>query len=477
MDIAYYVLTPFTWLLMFFYQFFNSYGIALILFALVVKLILFPLSLKGKRSMIQMNMLSGKLQKLQKQYGKDRERYNLEVQKLYEKEHVNPMGGCLWSMLPLFILLPLYAIIRQPLKYMMGMTPDQIVEVANSVLNWAQVSMDMGWVKNVADVAENALTVKTLNMGYNQLYLASLITPENLEAVKACAGETAREIFSLNFNFLGVNLSQVPHLKFWVGGISWAAIGLFLTPVVSAVTSLLFSVISMKTNNLNKQQDMSAQMQSTNRMMMFMSPLISLWIGFSMPAALSVYWVANNLLGLAQEVICSKMLAKDYARAAEAQRLAAIEEKEEEKRIRRERAEERARKAEEARKNRGKKKEKEHDDDRVSPEVRAASCVGMRTYARGRAYDPNRFGGVTTYHEEVQKQIMEKAKAAEEAAEQKKKDNNVEQIMAFEKARKEELKAKAEEEAAQAPAETESAPVEETASAAETPAAEEADKD
>ena len=76
MDFAYYALTPFTWLLMFFYQFFNSYGVALILFALAVKLILYPLSLKGKRSMIQMNMLSGKLQKLQKQYGKDQARYN-----------------------------------------------------------------------------------------------------------------------------------------------------------------------------------------------------------------------------------------------------------------------------------------------------------------------------------------------------------------------------------------------------------------
>ena len=112
MDFAYYIMTPFTWLLMFFYNFFNSYGVALILFALVVKLILFPLSLKGKRSMIQMNMLSGKMQKLQKQYGKDQARYNEEVQKLYAKENVNPMGGCLWSMLPLLILLPLYVNFR-----------------------------------------------------------------------------------------------------------------------------------------------------------------------------------------------------------------------------------------------------------------------------------------------------------------------------------------------------------------------------
>ena len=109
------ILTPFVWLLQVFYDWCGSYGLALILFAIVVKLILFPFSLKGKRSMIQMNMLSDKMNKLQKQYGKDKERYNLEIQKLYEKEKVNPMGGCLWSFLPLLILLPLYAIIRQPL--------------------------------------------------------------------------------------------------------------------------------------------------------------------------------------------------------------------------------------------------------------------------------------------------------------------------------------------------------------------------
>ena len=93
MDIWYYVLTPFTWLLTLFYNVFGNYGAALIVFALIVKLILFPFSLKGKRGMIQMNMLNGKIQAIQKKYANDRERQNLEVQKLYEREKVNPMSG------------------------------------------------------------------------------------------------------------------------------------------------------------------------------------------------------------------------------------------------------------------------------------------------------------------------------------------------------------------------------------------------
>lgn len=398
MGIAYYLMMPFTWLLTFLYQFFNSYGIALILFALVVKVILFPLSLKGKKGMIQMNMLNGKIQKLQKQYAKDQQKYQQEVQKLYEKEGANPMSGCLWSFLPLFILLPLYAIIRQPLKYMMGLTGEQITAVAQA-LNWGSVAASNGWIKEAAEFA---------NVGYNQLYLASLITPDKVAVAQAAVGETMKEIFSINFSFFGVNLALQPHLKFWLDGVM--GFGLFLVPVVSALTSILFSLVTTKTNNLNNQN----QNNSTNMMMLLMSPIMSLWIGFAMPAALSIYWIANNVLGLAQEIISGKLLKKDYEKAAEAARLREIEEKEEEKRLRREKAEQRAREAEEARKNKGKKKEKDPDEARMTAEQKAASRVGMRQYARGRAYDPDRFGGVTPYHEDLEKAAPEEEPPAVE---------------------------------------------------------------
>ena len=242
MDFAQIILSPFVWLLTVFYNLFGSYGLALIFFAIVVKLILFPFSLKGKRSMIQMNMLSDKMQKLQKQYGKDKERYNLEVQKLYEKEKVNPMSGCLWSFVPLLILLPLYAIIRQPLKYMMGVNSQDLLNAVANAVQWNSAALDMGWIKEAAD--------SFANTGYNQLYLASLITPENLDSVQAAVGEAGSKIFSINFDFLGlIDLSQTPQLKFWTisGGF-----GLFLLPVISAASGFVFSLISMKTNSVNQ---------------------------------------------------------------------------------------------------------------------------------------------------------------------------------------------------------------------------------
>lgn len=410
------LLTPFVWVLMLFYELFDNYGIALILFAVLVKVILFPLSIKAKRSMIQMNMLNGQMQKLQKMYGNNREKYNLEVQKLYEKEKVNPMGGCLWSLLPLVILLPLYAIIRQPLTYLMNLTPDVIAEVAR-VVDWNNAAVSAGWIKEAADFA---------NVGYNQLYLASLITPENIGAVQAVA-EGARVI---NFNFLGLNLAQMPQWQFWTwSSVDWAHIGLFLMPIVSAGSGLLFSLIMMKTNAVN-QQSRNAAANSTNKTMLIISPLMSLWIGFAMPAGLSVYWISQNVLSMLQEFLAGKLLKKDYEKAAEQAAIREAEEKEEEKRRREEERAERARRIEESKNNKGKKKgpktPKDPDESKIPASVREASRVGIRAYARGRAYDPYRFSpdGPTPYQqldgtivENAQdKKLERKSEIREEAA-------------------------------------------------------------
>ena len=333
------ILQPFAWLLLLFYNLFHSYGIALILFAVVVKLLLFPVTLKSKKSMIQTTMLSEKMQKLQKMYGKDRERYNLELQKLYEKEKVNPMGGCLWSLIPMFVLIALYGVIREPLTYFMGLTGEQI-QVLAAQLDWGTLAVANGWVpqgamdKIVNSIGEKVsngelqLVVDGLwknkdgilsglfqNGSFNQLYLLSQIDSTNLPALQGAlnsyfpgAGES---LFILDFQFLGIDLSQIPTLMFWKRGMDWGSIGLFLLPVISVVTSFLSMKVSMATNQMNKQSE-NKQMDSTNKMMLWMMPVMSIWIGFTIPAGLTVYWIAQYFVTMGQEVICGKMLKKDY---------------------------------------------------------------------------------------------------------------------------------------------------------------------
>ena len=384
MDLMYYIVSPFSLLLNFFNSFFSNYGLAIMLFALVVKIILFPMSLKGKKSMIQMNMLSGKLDQLKKQYGKDQQRYNLEIQKLYEKEKVNPMGGCLWSLLPIFVLLPLYAIIREPLKYLMGLNPEQIQQVADA-LNWGTVALENGWIREAA--------TEFVSRGYDQLYLASLITKESLPALTATLGEGVN-VFVMNFSFLGIDLASMPTWKIWQDP-SWNVIGAFLLVMVSTGLSVLMSKVSTMTNRMSNQPK-NDQAEKTSRTMMWMMPLMSLWIGFSMPAALCIYWIANSLFSMVQEVIASRMLRKDYEAARKAAEERERQEKEEEKQRKEQARLERARRAEEEKQNRKKgiKKDAEPEQEGVNKDD---SREGLRAHARGRAYIPDRFGGVTEY--------------------------------------------------------------------------------
>ena len=394
------ILQPFAWLLLFFYNLFNSYGIALILFAVVIKLILFPVTLKQKKSMIQTTMLSGKMQQLQKQYGKDRERYNLEIQKLYEKEKVNPMGGCVWSLIPMIILIALYGIIREPLTYFMSMSAEQIQTLATQ-LGWPEVAVSSGWVTQAAmdklrqQLADGKIAGLFQNGAYNQLYLLSLVNPENLASLQSATG--AENLFVLNFQFLGIDLSKIPTWRFWAGGITPSSIALFILPLVSTAVSFLSMKVNMATNQMNNQTE-NKQMDQTNKMMMWMMPLMSLWIGFTVPAGLSVYWIAQYFVMMVQEIICGRMLKKDYEAAREAAAKREAEENEEEKRRKEEARLERQRRLEEEKKNRGKKKPQKKDAESDQAGVnREDSREGIRAYARGRAYIPNRYGGVTPY--------------------------------------------------------------------------------
>ena len=417
------ILKPFAWLLLTLYNLVGSYGLALILFAVIVKLILFPVTLQSKKSMIKTSMLSGKMQQLQKQYGKDRERYNLEVQKLYEKEKVNPMGGCLWSLIPLFVLIGLFSIIREPMTYFMDLTADQIVMIAEQ-LDWQSVAVANKWVSAdamatlVEKVASGDATTVFQNNGYNQVYLTSLINEGNVASLQSLVGSD--KVMPMNFQFLGLDLSAIPNWKFWQGGISWNSIGLFLLAIVSMISSWASMKVTMATNKMNNQQE-NASVDQTNKMMTWMMPIMSLWIGFTVPAALSIYWICQYLVTMVQEVICGKMLKKDYEAARVAAEKRAQEEKEEEKRRKEEARLERARRIEEEKNSKKKKGAKKKDDEPDREGInKDDSREGLRAYARGRSYMPDRFGGVTPYVD-PNTLVEQSQKAAEEKKNKKSK--------------------------------------------------------
>jgi YidC/Oxa1 family membrane protein insertase len=287
------------------YSFTGSYGLALILFALVAKLILLPFSVKGKKGMMAMARVNPKLQQLQKQYGKDKARYNEEMQKLYKKENVSPMSGCLWSLLPLPVMIGLYTVIRRPLSNLMHLADSQIETIRTMLTN-----MDI---------------TLTSNQAYEQLEMARHIS-DHFETFQS----KIPELINIHFHFLGLDLSQIPQFNlFKSGSFTWAFIGRFLIPFISGATAFFSSRIGMKTNATAKTGNAIAD--RTSRQMLYTMPLISVWIGFVMPAGLGIYWIFNNLLTMLQEQVIGRRLKKKFeeeeAKRDELERLEAEEEK------------------------------------------------------------------------------------------------------------------------------------------------------
>ncbi len=398
---------PFGVLMLWLYDFVGNYGVAVILFALVVKLIMLPFQLKSKKSMMRMSRMTPRLKELEKKFGNDQQRYQMEMAKLYKEEGVNPMGGCLWSFLPFPILIALYQAIRYPLTIMMGVGEDLLAE-GGAIF------------QKLAALGYQTQTGRTAF--YDQIFQSKFIT----EHFDAFAG-ISDKLQPLSYKFLGLDLSSTPSFAFWRWDFSEAsawlpALGLFMIPVLSA----LLSWFSMKAANAASPQTADTQRQM--RTMNLIMPLMSLYICFTMPAVMGIYWIAQSVFAIAQDMILNRVYAKQLD-VEDADRIE--REKAKEAELEAKRAETERLKAEGAtveNRNTSKKNKRavaaQKEVERKAAEARAAklaklglseddipdSQVGDRRYARGRAYVADRYSNPDEAEEKT------KAAAAESAA-------------------------------------------------------------
>lgn len=394
---------PFGYMLEFLYNFSGNYGLALILFGIAIKLILLPVSAKSKKSMMKMSRMAPRVKALEAKYGDDKTKYQMEVMKLYKKEGVSTTGGCLWAFVPLLILIPLYQVIREPMVYMMHLSRKEATEIVNVISQHVNLGS---------------------NSYYHQLAAASYLG-EYVNEVKAAVPALANvDLSPINFSFLGVNLGKIPTWQFWTLT-GWAEIGLFLMPVISAASQWFSMVVMQKfnasvaTNNRGEQDnDAASAVNQSMKTMNFIMPIMSLWIGFSMPAGMSVYWITQGLFGLVQEFFLTKHYRKVYDAEDEIRRQEYAEEEAREAEKERLRAERRAKLGDVADPNTSKKKlaakEKAERANQVegkltaeqkealrlakekADEERHFSGIEDRPYCRGRAYQPQRYGRNTS---------------------------------------------------------------------------------
>ncbi len=403
------ITVPFGYLLSFLYQLTGNYGVAMILFAVLVQVVLLPINAKSKKSMMKMSRLTPRVQEIQARYANDTQKQNELIQKLYRDEGASMGGGCLWSLIPLLILWPLLAVVRQPITYILMESAD----VAQQI---------------VTVIKDAAPSMFSSNSYYDQVIAAQAI-PQFVEELKAAIpGISEVTLAGINFNFLGINLGTIPQFNIfsesWVW--NWAHIGAFLIPVISAASQVLQMWISQKTNNSvvtnekgiqDEETAKKSQQNQSMQTMMWMMPLMSLWIGFSVSAGLSLYWFMGGVVRMITDPIMTNHYRKIYD-AEDAIRLQrAMEEDRIEAEKERIRAERRAANPDGITTNTSKKKlQKQQRDQEQAAKAAAAreyaarkgileedeeesSCMSgipSRPYCKGRNYDPNRYASQPT---------------------------------------------------------------------------------
>ena len=379
--IGYYICVPFAWLVRLFYNLTNSYGVALILFTLVIKLIMLPFQMKSKKSMMRMSRVSGQMQELQKRYAKNQAKLQEEMQKLYEEEGVNPMSGCLWSLIPFPILIALYSIIRQPITHFMMLSKDVLQTVVQS-------AADAGVNLTNIVMMDKATGTPALKDGLYQL--ASYGQINLVKAVQEMGLSTPEGWFDMNYNFLGLDLTATPWEYVKNFTFTWAVIGVILIPILAGLSQFVFSKLTMKT-----QPQADAAGGASMKSMMYMMPLMSVYIAFIMPAALGVYWIAQSVFSLIQEAILNKTLSAKMEAEEEARFQARQADRQ--KRMEEARIQERQRQQEEQKKQTLREKQQAAQAAKAAKAAKAATStteagrVGDRPYARGRAYKADRY--------------------------------------------------------------------------------------
>ena len=395
---------PFGYLMELFYRLTGNYGAALILFAVVVQLVLLPITAKSKKSMMKMSRLTPRVQDIQRRYADDPNRQNQALQELYKEEGVSMGGGCLWSFVPMLLLIPLYTVVRQPIVYMLH----ENLDVANQV------------VEVIKGINPELFT----GNAYYQQMIAAQYIPQYAEAIKAAIpGISELALGGINFGFIGIDLGAVPTLNVFASSWAWnwAHIGSLLIALSSAGYQVVSMLIMQKQNDslvTNKDgiQDKDAvensQAAQTNKVMMFTMPLMMLWIGFTVPCALSLYWFVGGVVRTVEDVYLNKHYRKIYD-AEDAERLKRrIEQDKIEAEKERIRAQRRAENPDGITENTSKKRlQKQQRDQEAAAKAEAAreyaarkgkapeekqekealSGIADRPYCKGRAYDPNRY--------------------------------------------------------------------------------------
>ena len=286
----------FGYLLDFLYNLINNYGIAIILFSVIIKIILLPLSIKQQRTLKKSTELQDKMKALQFKYKNNPEKLNQEMMNLYKSENMSPFSGCLTAIVQFILLISVFYLVRSPLTFMEKIPADDIN-------------------KYVTQVEEDGRQVSDVYPEIDLIRESSWIQEKNPD------DESAKKL-SLEMNFLGLDLSKVPQQNM-------SDYTVYIIPALYILSSFISIRLSTSMQAKQKKKDnkekiidgetgkeliteeeaneMDTVMQ-TNKMMSWMMPIMSISIAFIAPLGLALYWLVNNILMILERLILNKFI-------------------------------------------------------------------------------------------------------------------------------------------------------------------------
>jgi YidC/Oxa1 family membrane protein insertase len=283
----------FGYLLNFINNFVGNYGLAIIMFTILIKIIMLPLSIKQQRTMKKSSELQEKMKVLQFKYKNDPEKLNREMMDLYKKENMSPFSGCLSTIIQFILLISIFYMVRCPLTYMEKIDKTQIE-------SYVQQLKDDGM---------------PVNQAYSEI---DIIREVNYLKEKFPEDENLEKI-NLNMNFCGLDLSKIPQQNLG----DWTV---YIIPVLYIISTFISMRITTSMQNKDKKKDdviditenkgekeeerneMEDAMAQSNKMMSWMMPIMSVSISLVAPLGLALYWLVNNILMIGERLVLNKII-------------------------------------------------------------------------------------------------------------------------------------------------------------------------
>lgn len=274
-------------------DFVGNYGLAIILFTVIIKLVMLPFSIKQQKTMKKTAKLQEQMKVLQFKYKNDPEKLNREMMDLYKKENMSPFSGCISAIIQMILILSIFYMVRFPLTYMEKIDANQLETYVQEMKNDGMV----------------------VSQAYSEI---DIIREVDYLKKKFPEDDNLNKI-NLNMQFLGLDLSKIPqqNLGDWtvyiipILYIISTFISMRITTSMQSKTKQKDNIIDVTENNENKvnqKNEMEDAMEQSNKMMSWMMPIISVSISLVAPLGLALYWLVNNILMICERLILNKII-------------------------------------------------------------------------------------------------------------------------------------------------------------------------